>query len=184
MSFPVVLFLVIVIGLRLWSVYERHRFRNFDGPMRRGVRIWTVPLDLEILHFLDTLPHTIRDEADYIRTENREILISVDETRTFWGNLFGNRRRLVYVGYVDLRASDRQLQLRMPLSDAIWIVIWLLAVIVIFPILIIRTSTGPSLVFVFIIIAFLVSIVSFWIAHNSERKRIVTILEQAFSQAK
>ena len=110
--FPI--FIVVIIGLTLWNLFEQKRMTRTKGAIQRGVRVWADPLSWETCQKLETLPPLAEVEGGVIRKEGREVLI-VEKRPTI---AFGQRRRGIrYVGYINLSAPDSRIEFRTALSS-------------------------------------------------------------------
>jgi hypothetical protein len=119
-----VLPIVTLLILNLWELYERWRFTQIEGEMKRGVIVGMQPLTLEMRQLLTTLPGTIQYGYCFVRKENSEILFA--ERVNFLSLDFWWYRRFgvwPHVGYVDLSMSESQIEFRISLSSLIALII-------------------------------------------------------------
>ncbi len=175
--FPV--FIITIIGLGFWSLYELTRFTRPDGKVKRGIKVWSEPISWETCRFLETLPPITRYERGFILIEGREVLIA--EERSFWQ--FGRRRRqLPYVAYVNLSEPENRIEFRMPGSTLASLLVTLLFFLIFFAnfFTFFRNGFQVSIcLFPAIFLAIFIGSVVF--NHYRERKRLLDILDQAMT---
>ncbi|MBN1993880.1 MAG: hypothetical protein JW953_14365 [Anaerolineae bacterium] len=181
--FPV--FIVIIIGLGLWSAYELNGFTRPEGKLKRGVKIGSAPLAWEMCQLLETLPHLTRFNRNFILIEGREVLIAAEHSLWQPSSYRRRARRIPFVGYVDLSAPEIRLEFRLPLSSlVIFIVISL--VVLFFLTNFFRVFKeglfGFSWLWLFPVVFLVVYVGGLWLNYSRERNRLLHILDQALGQ--
>ena len=173
-------FFVAMLGLIGWSFYEQSRFTRVEGDIKRGLMVWAEPLSWETRQALEALLGTTTYNDGFIRKEGSEVLVAA--RRSFWQAFFSRRNRLTYVGYVDLRLPQPQLEWRVAWSTLVSLVVGMAFLLVIlFSFFLIPLQKGFQLSFecVFPLIFLAIFVGSIWFNHYRERKRLWDILNRA-----
>jgi hypothetical protein len=179
--------MVLIIGLTVWSLYDQHRFRSFEGDIKRGVMIWVEPISWEIRQFFENLSEPIRSDQNFIRKNGREVLIMARE-KPLWGIFSRRRNQWPYIGYVNLSSPDSGIELRVPWSSLIGVIfsttilLLILFVWTIYGVFGNRSFFPISLFDFFPLIILVIFIISMWSNHNRERKRLLEFLKWAMEQ--
>ena len=179
--FPILFLLVIAFSI--WGAFERSRFTRFEGDLKRGLMIWADPLPWETRQFLEAMVEPIQTERGFIRKEGRQVLIAPQQAAR---SLFRRGDRWVYIIYINLSDPNSQLELRMPWSTLISMVI--LAPIILATFFIGFYSTFIKQGFQFSLICLLPALVPLvfvgatLINHYRERRRLLDILHKAVNQ--
>jgi hypothetical protein len=112
------LFIIFIICV-IFALYESHRFIQYNGKMRRGIKIGSEFLSPEMFHYLRNLKSDIVEEEmrAFIRKENQIVLIQpisyfFQRNLGFW-----------YIGLVDLSTRRPRIAYHTPLSAIMFIVI-------------------------------------------------------------
>jgi hypothetical protein len=144
-------FLAIASAWALWAFgatveYDAHV--KFESKMKRGIRIWSEPLPIDVERFLRDLPRSILSTRTgrFIRKQDDVVLIQASRVRS-WLRIW----RWPCVAYIDLDKEEPRIEYRNPISTTLFftvltgIAIWassrsaaaLIAVLI-----------GPTMVFV------------------------------------
>jgi hypothetical protein len=177
--FPI--FMITIIGLGFWNLYELTRFTRPDGQAKRGVKIWSESISWETCRILETLPTLTRYERGFILIEGREVLIA--EERSFWQ--FGRRRRqLPYVAYINLSEPENRLEFRVPVSILATLIVTLSFFLIFFTnfFTFFGNDFQNPLGCLFPTIFLTIFISSILYNHYRERKRLLDILDQIKTQ--
>jgi hypothetical protein len=111
-----------VIATLIWSQFDNVRFTRFDGPIKRGVRIGSEPISLELHQFLEKLSAPIRYDRSFIRKEGREVLIA--EEKPLW-IILGGENLWTYIAYVNLDTLERRVEFRLT-----WVTLTFVALVI------------------------------------------------------
>jgi len=174
--FPI--FIVVIIGLTLWNLFEQKRMTRTKGAIQRGVRVWADPISWETRQKLEILPPLTEIEGGFIRKEGREVLIV--EKRP--GISFGQRRRGIrYVGYINLSDPDSRIEFRTALSSLLIFIFSLMFVLWFFSEFFLSVSRENfSLFYILVPLVFLIMFTgSYFYNHYQERKQIMKLFNRA-----
>jgi len=100
-------FFALMFILVLATLYGVSRFIRFEGNLKRGIKLATIPLTPENRQFLESLPRSIQFDNNFIRKEINEVLIV--QRPSF------SKRGSPWIGYVDLSNFENKVELRGPL---------------------------------------------------------------------
>lgn len=171
------LLIVFIIGLSLWSLYDRQRFTRFEGSLKRGFMIWTEPLTWDMRQFLETMPPSMRLGEGFIRKEYTEVLAAREQG--FWSSLFAGRREyLRYVAYINLSAPESRIELRLPYSTLAMMVVNFMYFLLFFSFMAFSFEL-PLFIWLFPLLFLAIFIGSIMFNHHRERKYLLTLLNQA-----
>lgn len=171
------LLILFIIALSLWSLYDRQRFTRFEGDLKRGLMIWAEPLTWDMRQFLETMPPSLRLGDGFIRKEYTEILVSRE--RGFWSSFFtGRREYLRYVAYINLSAPESRIELRLPYSTLVMMIVNFLYIVLFFSFTAFSFDL-PLFIWLFPLIFMAIFLGSIIFNHNRERKYLLTLLNQA-----
>ena len=103
--------------LLLIEAVEATRFIQYDGRMKRGLKIGADPLPSEMEYFLRHLSNDITDHVTvaFIKKRGAAVLIQPVPRLRFRG------LGVWYVGYVDLSAEQPRIEYRAPISATLWL---------------------------------------------------------------
>ena len=106
------LVLVLIVGCVIFAFYDSYRFIQYDGEMKRGVKIGSEFLSPKIIDYLHKLSSDIVSEETkaFIRKQNQTVLIQPIASTSqrnigFW-----------YIGLVDLSARRTRINYHTPIS--------------------------------------------------------------------
>ena len=107
--------LVLIAGCVIFAFYDSYRFIQYDGEMKRGIKIGSEFLSPEIIDHLRKLSSDVVSEETkaFIRKQNQIVLIQPIAS-TFQRNL-----GFWYIGFVDLSARRTRINYHTPISAVV-----------------------------------------------------------------
>ena len=156
--------------LSLIHIYT-FRFLQYEGNLRRGIKVGTSPLSSEIIQYLRNLKTDIVEEETkaFIRKEGQSVLIQ--PVPRFTKKYLG----LWYIGLVDLSLKRPRIEFRTPISN--FIVIFLLISLFIYQIFYGNGENIVGTICTFIFIPFF-----FVMTHPFSKSVVVEYIEETMQQ--
>mgnify|MGYP001564506034 CR=1 FL=1 len=110
--------LLVFIMCVLFAFYESYRFIQYDGKMKRGIKLGSEFPPTEIIHYLRNLKSDIveAETRAFIRKENQVVLIQPIS------HFFQRNLGFWYIGLVDLSTTRPRVDYYTPLSAIMMIV--------------------------------------------------------------
>jgi hypothetical protein len=183
LNFILPILFLLVIAFSIWGAFERSCFTRFEGSLKRGIMIWADPLPWETRQFLETMVEPIYTEQGFIRKEGREVLVAPQKTA--W-SLFRRRDQWVYTLYINLSDPHSQLELRMPWSTLISMIILVPIILATFLIgfysSFIKQGFQFSLFCLLPALVPLIFVAATLINHYRERRRLLDMLHNAVNK--
>lgn len=112
--------------LLIIHLVEATRFIQYDGRMKRGLKIAAEPLPSEMEYFLRHLSNDITDHVTAVFIKKRGVAVLIQPVPRLYGQGFGGW----YVGYVDLSAEQPRIEYRAPISATLLLLAIMLGVTV------------------------------------------------------
>ena len=151
----------------LFAFYESYRFIQYDGKIKRGIKIGSEFLSAEIIQYLRNLKSDIIDEETraFIRKEDQVVLVQPIS------HFFQRNLGFWYVGLVDLSTRRPQIAYYTPLSAIIMIVV--LASMFVYQLF---TGTSDEAISTICVLIFLP--IFFAVAHPFSKKVVIKYIEK------
>jgi hypothetical protein len=112
----VIPFIAIAFAWAVWAFgaaveYDTHV--KFEGKIKRGIRIWSEPLPVDIERFLRNLSRSILSTRTgrFIRKQDNAVLVQASRVRS-WLRIW----RWPCVAYIDLGNEEPRIEYRSPIS--------------------------------------------------------------------
>ena len=93
------------------------------GRLKRGIKIWSEPLQKDMRHFLRRLSYDLVNDSEtgsWIRKKNNTVLVRYSHPKKWWER----NGAFPYVAYIDLRVKDPRIQYRIPISPLLFVILW------------------------------------------------------------
>jgi len=106
--------IILILSLCIVVWVDRWYLLRYEGNIKRGLKIWSKPLPLNNLTYLNALEEDVvelyfddapQKKAAFIRKSNQEVVIN-------YRTLYTTSNLWAYVGYVDLRSRHPRLEFR------------------------------------------------------------------------
>lgn len=105
--------LLLLMASVVFALFDTFRFIQYEGNLRRGIKVGTSPLSSEMVQYLRNLKTDVvkEDTKAFIRKEGQSVLIQ--PVPRFTKRYLG----LWYIGLVDLSLKRPQIEFRTPVSN-------------------------------------------------------------------
>lgn len=163
----IALFVCAVAGF--WDMATQKYFTDYQGKIKRGISLWRDTFTPTERRFLEGIQRLEEVDRGFIRSHNREILIT--EKRRWTG-----RNSWPYVGYVDLSSPENKLEYRAPWSSFI---MWAAGFLALSILILSETFAEQPVLAIGLAVVFIGGAT---FIHYRERKRILSILKRAMQR--